>query len=193
MNEQEEKLIFQLKCGNESAYKHIFDHYYVTLCRVATVYVDDPFVAQNLVGDLLLYLWQKREQVEIHTSLRSYLLTAIRRRSINYMREAHVMRESSISDQIASTIITTAETNPLGQLIEKELEEKINFCVDQLPEECRTVFKMSRYEQLSYDAIAQKLGISKNTVGYHVSKALAALRVQLIDYLPALIVFWFKH
>jgi len=187
MNEQEENILSQLRAGNDNAYRYIFNHYYVSLCRVANFYVEDSFIAENIVGDLIFYLWQQHESLEIHTSLRAYLFTAIRRRSFNYLQEAHVIRETTLSDEIASTAYSTAEKTPLGTLIEKELEEKIASCVAQLPDECRAVFTLSRHEQLSYEAIAERLGISTNTVRYHIKNALATLRKQLKEYLPALI------
>jgi RNA polymerase sigma-70 factor (ECF subfamily) len=187
MNEQEENILSQLRAGNDNAYRYLFDHYYNSLCRVANFYVEDSFIAENLVGDLIFYLWQQHDSLDIHTSLRAYLFTAIRRRALNYLQEAHVTRETTLSDEIASTAYSTAEETPLGTLIEKELEEKIALYVAQLPDECRTVFTLSRNEQLSYEAIAERLGISTNTVRYHIKNALAALRKQLKEYLPVLI------
>lgn len=187
MDEQEENILSQLRAGNDSAYRYLFDQYYVSLCRVANFYVDDSFIAENIVGDLIFYLWQQHDSLEIHTSLRAYLFTAIRRRSLNYLQEAHVTRETTLSDEIASTAYSTAEDTPLGTLIEKELEEKIALCVKQLPDECRAVFILSRYEQLSYEVIAEQLGISTNTVRYHIKNALATLRKQLKEYLPVLV------
>ncbi len=188
MNEQEENILSQLRAGNDNAYRYLFDHYYVSLCRVANFYVKDSFIAENLVGDLIFYLWQQHDSLDIHTSFRAYLFTAIRRRSLNYLQEAHVTRETTLSDELASTAHFNAEETPLGSLIEKELEGKIASCVAQLPDECRAVFTLSRHEQLSYDAIAEQLGISSNTVRYHIKNALATLRKQLKEYLPVLVV-----
>jgi len=187
MNEQEENILSQLRAGSDKAYRYLFDHYYNSLCRVANFYVEDPFIAENLVGDLIFYLWQQHDSLDIHTSLRAYLFTAIRRRSLNYLQEAHVNRETTLSDEIASTAYSTTEETPLGTLIEKELEEKIATYMTQLPDECRTVFILSRNEQLSYEAIAERLGISTNTVRYHIKNALATLRKQLREYLPILV------
>lgn len=196
MKEQEDHILSQLKAGNDSAYRYLFDHYYVSLCRVANLYVEDSFVAENLVGDLILYLWEQHDALVIHTSLRAYLFTAIRHRALNYLQTSHVVRETTLSDEIASTALSISEETPLGTLIEKELDKQISSCVAQLPDECRAVFTLSRYEQLSYDAIAERLGISTNTVRYHIKNALATLRKQLSDYLPilvAVIVFTFTH
>jgi RNA polymerase sigma-70 factor (ECF subfamily) len=187
MNEQDITIISQLRKGDEDAYRYLFTHYYADLYKVAFLYVDNPFVAEDLVEDLILNLWQQRESLDIHTSLRAYLFTAIRRRSLNYLKEAHRTHEVALSEDIASSVFSETETNPLGKLVEKELEEKIALCVEQLPKECRTVFTLSRYKKLSYEVIAEQLGITINTVGYHISNALAILRKQLSEYLPALL------
>ena len=76
-----------------------------------------------------------------------------------------------------------SESSPLGVIIEKELENRINESIDHLPEECRNVFKLSRFENLSYDEISERLGISVNTVRYHIKNALATLRTNLREYL----------
>jgi RNA polymerase sigma-70 factor (ECF subfamily) len=193
MNELEENLLTQLRMGDDDAYRHLLDQYYVSLCRVANLYVEDSFIAENLVGDLILFLWQQRFSLEIHTSLRAYLFTAIRRRALNYLQEAHVTRETKLSDEIISTVYASIEENPLGTLIEKELEKEIESYVMQLPAECRAVFTLSRYEKLSYESIAERLNISVNTVHYHIKKALSILRKHLSDYLPILatIITWF--
>jgi RNA polymerase sigma-70 factor (ECF subfamily) len=193
MNELEENLLTQLRMGDDDAYRHLLDQYYVSLCRVANLYVEDSFIAENLVGDLILFLWQQRFSLEIHTSLRAYLFTAIRRRALNYLQEAHVTRETKLSDEIISTVYASIEENPLGTLIEKELEKEIESYVMQLPDECRAVFTLSRYEKLSYESIAERLNISVNTVHYHIKKALSILRKHLSDYLPILatIITWF--
>jgi len=193
MNKQEENLLTQLRTGDDDAYRQLLDQYYVSLCRVANFYVEDFFIAENLVGDLILFLWQQHDSLEIHTSLRAYLFTAIRRRALNYLQEAHVIRETKLSDEIVSIVYIAIEENPLGTLIEKELENEIELYVMQLPTECRNVFTMSRYEKLSYESIAERLNISVNTVHYHIKNALSTLRKHLSDYLPILvtIITWF--
>lgn len=186
MIEHEEYIIIQLKQGNDSAYRYLFDTYYVRLCRVAKLYTGDNYVSENLVGDLIFYLWENRETLNIHSSLSSYLFTSIRNRCLNYLQQSSVVHESrfpAFADDIAENITSMSESSPLGVIIEKELENRINESIDHLPEECRNVFKLSRFENLSYDEISERLGISVNTVRYHIKNALATLRTNLREYL----------
>jgi len=184
VNEKEEGLISQLKEGNEKAYRYLFDHYYVPLCRMANFYVGDTFVAENLVEDLLLHLWKKRESLIIRSSLRGYLYTSIRNRSLNYLKQANKTHETNLSFLLENVSdFESGEFSGLASLVEKELDEKIEDCVARLPDECRAVFRMSRYENMSYKEISDKQGISVNTVCYHIKNALAMLRKELKDYL----------
>lgn len=189
MLEHDEFIISQLKEGNESAYRYLFDKYYVRLCRVAKLYTGDSYVSENLVGDLIFYLWENKETIHIHTSLSSYLFTSIRNRSLNYLQQSNVVHESRFSTAVGlvENIIPETENSPLGMIIEKELESRISDSIEHLPVECRNVFKLSRNENLSYDEIAQQLGISVNTVRYHIKNALASLRTNLSEYLTLLL------
>lgn len=186
MIEHETYIISQLVEGKDSAYRHLYEHYYVRLCRVAKMYVGDAFVSENIVGDLIFYLWEHRETLEIHTSLSSYLFTAVRNRCFNYLQQASVTREtrlSTFSDELLDMGLQHSDSSPLGEIIENELEKHIDKSIANLPDECRTVFQMSRQNELSYEEISQLLGISVNTVRYHIKNALAKLRSNLKEYM----------
>ena len=182
-----------LKNGNEVAYKHLYDEYYTKLCRVANVYVRDTFVSENLVGDLIFNLWKKREELVIRESLNAYLFTSIRNRCYNYLSQAHVQRESSITQLQEDSLIFSmhSETDlPIGILIEKELQNVIDKAISQLPEQTKKVFELKRYEDLSYEDISSQLDISVNTVKYHIKSALKILREDLKDYMALIIVYF---
>ncbi len=186
MIEHEEFIITQLKEGNESAYRYLYDKYYVRLCRVAKLYTGDNYVSENLVGDLVFYLWENRENISIHSSLSSYLFTSIRNRCLNYLQQSSVVHEArlpSASTEMLENMSVEPESSPLGVIIEQELEQKINDSIEHLPVECRNVFKLSRFENLSYDEIAERLDISSNTVRYHIKNALSTLRTNLREYM----------
>lgn len=189
MTEQQDLLLKRLKQGAEEAYHHLFKKYYRRLCAIAQFYVNDSFVAENIVSDLFFYMWEHREDIEIN-SLDSYLLRSVRNRCLNYLQQAMVRYETELPPNFSELSHynegTITPDSPLEQLLEKELEEKIRTAVKKLPEECRTVFEMSRYQQSSYDEIAQKLGLSVNTVRYHMKNALSRLRDNLKDYLTLL-------
>ena len=195
MEHTETLIVEQLKTGNEDAYQYIYDRHYALLCHVANGYVKDQFLAETIVGDTIFHLWEIRETLEISVSIRSYLLRAVRNRCINYLNSEWEKREISFSslmpDEITDDKMTISDSHPLGTLLERELEEEIYKAIDKLPNECRRVFDKSRFEGKSYEEISQELGISVNTVKYHIKNALASLQTNLSKYLITLLLFFF--
>lgn len=193
MREDEQKIIQMLKQGKNSAYKYVYDHHYALLCAVAREYLKDNFLATNIVDDLIYHIWEKRETLEINTSLRSYLVRAVRNRCINHLNLEREKKELSFTsiDRHQKELIEHSESieYPLATLLEKELEKEIMQAVENLPEECRKVFRMSRWEEKRYEEIAQELGISVNTVKYHIKNALSRLAKELSKYLTVLFFF----
>jgi RNA polymerase sigma-70 factor (ECF subfamily) len=184
-----ENVLIKLKNGDEHAYKYLFDQYYTKLCRVANFYVKDTFISEDLVGDLIFALWENREKLDIHESLNSYLFTSIRNRCFNYLKQAHVKREISFVNVQETQLIYSIYSNndlPVGILIEKELENKIELSINNLPFQTKKVFELKRRDELSYEEISILLNISVNTVKYHMKSALQTLRVEFATYLISL-------
>ena len=185
-----ENILIRLKNGDEFAYKYLYDQYYSKLCRVATFYVKDTFISENLVGDLFFAIWENREKLDIIESLNSYLFTSIRNRCFNYLKQAHVQREVSFEKIKETQLIYSMHSEndlPVGILIEKELEEKIELSISKLPLQTKKVFQLKRRDELSYEEISTQLNISINTVKYHMKCALQSLRVELATYLISIL------
>ena len=187
MESTEALLVQQLKNGVDAAYKYLYDRHYQILCHVAAQYVKDDFLAETIVGDVIFHLWEVRETIEIKTSLRSYLMTCVRNRCMDYLKSQYHQREVSENNAALRDFpvlqYVKGDDYPLGRLLEKELEGEIMNAIDRLPEECRRVFSMSRFENRKYDEIANELKISVNTVKYHIKHALALLHEELGKYL----------
>ena len=187
MESTEALLVQQLKNGVDAAYKYLYDQHYQILCHVAAQYVKDDFLAETIVGDVIFHLWEVRETIEIDTSVRSYLMTCVRNRCIDYLKSQYHKREVAHSDtglrDFPVLQYVKDDDYPLGKLLEKELEDEIMNAINRLPEECRRVFNMSRFENRKYEEIAQELKISVNTVKYHIKHALALLHEDLGKYL----------
>ena len=187
MESTEALLVQQLKNGVDAAYKYLYDQHYQILCHVAAQYVKDDFLAETIVGDVIFHLWEVRETIEINTSVRSYLMTCVRNRCIDYLKSQYHKREVAHSDtglrDFPVLQYVKDDDYPLGKLLEKELEDEIMNAINRLPAECRRVFNMSRFENRKYEEIAQELKISVNTVKYHIKHALALLHEDLGKYL----------
>ena len=195
MESTESLIIEQLKQGNEEAYRYLYRYHYVSLCHVAKEYVGDEALAEHLVGDVIFHLWEVHEALDIHISLRSYLVRAVRNRCLDYLdsrKQKHEITFSELEDgDLLGERYIPADDYPLGTLLEKELDHEIRQAIGRLPEECRRVFLKSRFEEKKYEEIARELGISINTVKYHIKNALSLLCKELGEYLlPCLVLFY---
>lgn len=193
-----EKLIIEkLKQGDQKAFKYVFDRYYVLLCRFANQMLNDTSLAEEIVDDAIFYLWERRKEIEITYSIRAYLMRAVRNRCLNELNSLSHRAELNFSTYISPENMEFLETlfkdddHPLGTLLEHELEDELICCIESLPEECRRVFKKSRFEQKKYEEIAEELHISVNTVKYHIKNALAYINSHLADYLKIILAYIF--
>ena len=186
------QLIKKLREGDHHAYKFIFDHYYALMGAIAYEYVEDYYISQNIVEDVMMSIWEKREQLIISTSVKSYLLTSVHNKCIDYLRsrsrEAEVF---SLESEIGSSSCYIPDQEMFEQIVSSELEKKIEEIIQSMPEECKKVLLLSRYGNKSYAEIANELNISVNTVKYHIKKALSLFREELKDYLLTITALYF--
>ena len=193
----EKQIIERLKRGDERAFRYIYDRHYVLLCRFAEQLLNDLPLAEEVVDDVIFYLWEHRTEVEITYSLRAYLIRAVRNRCLNELNSLGNRIESRVSSlSVAENLefldaIFVEERTPLGHLLEQELEDELFRRIDELPSECKAVFKKSRFEGKKYEEIAEELHISVNTVKYHIKNALAYLQEKMGTYLKLLIIYIF--
>lgn len=191
MEQTEALIVEQLRQGKERAYKFLYDQHYQILCHVASQYVKDDFLAETIVGDVIFHLWDVRQSLDITTSIRSYLMQSVRNRCMDYLKSQYNQRELVMSSPglLDFPVINyiKGDDYPLGRLLEQELEGEIMKAIGRLPDECRRVFRLSRFEERKYEEIAKELNISVNTVKYHIKRALALLHEDLSKYLTAVI------
>lgn len=175
-------LIVSLQNGDKNAYKQLFIKYYSPLCEYASQYISDDD-SEELVQELMLFLWETRENLVIETSLKSYLFISTKHRCLNAIRKNQY--HERIHNQIYEKIKDQFE-DPDYYFV-NELTENIQKAIENLPETYRETFAMSRFGEKTNVQIAEKLGISVKTVEYRISQALKILRFKLKDYLPLLI------
>lgn len=175
--------ILKLRNGEERAWRALFDDFYPLMYQIAFQYTGDRSAAQSIVMEVLENLWDKRIGIEIKNSLRSYLLGAVRKRSVNYLKSFYIKNmkpmpsETFLGEEISDGSI------PLGKLLDDEFRSVVISAINSLPEDSRKVFELSRNIGLKYEDIAQELGISVNTVKYHMKQSLSILRSLLEKYL----------
>ena len=174
----------QLKKGSHSTYKELFTRWYEPLCNYAFSIVRDMDEAEDIVQKMFCKLWDNRENINIRTSVKSYLYRAVHTDCISRVQRVKTRAEQN---QHYSNVMPQVVNNTSERVKHKELESSISNAIGQLPPQCKKVFEMSRMQHLSYSEIAQELGISNNTVENHISKALKLLRANLKDFLMALL------
>lgn len=171
--------------ATDVVFETLFKSHFKELHSYANTLVRDDLVAEEIVQNLFFKLWEKQENLNIHTSLRAYLYRSTYNESLNYLRHQKVKLKYQ---QHSEYTMKDRVHNP-NQLEAKELERKLHSALNRLPEACRTIFQMSRFEDLKYREIADKLNISIKTVENQMGKALRILRIELIDFLPLIFLF----
>ena len=162
--------------GNSVVFKQVFITHYESLCRYAYSILKNAEEAEDVVQSMFVKIWEKRERLEVKHTIRSYLFKAVYHQCINLLEH----RTVKLKYQVHLTHEMYAETQ-LPETFQHELEENIVAAIKSLPDQCRIIFVMSRYDELRYAEIASHLNISVNTVENQISKALKILRVKLKD------------
>lgn len=170
--EQEKNLLQKLRQDDDSAFRVLFDAYYKYLTTIAYRYLKDGEKAKDFAQEAFVVLWNHRHDLDIKLGLKPYLRQVVVNKCLNHLR-----RENRIDFSENSEL--PEETTSIGvihQLEKDDLEKTIQMAVDSLPNRCRIIFCMSRYEEKSHKEISQELGISPKTVENQITIALKALR-----------------
>jgi RNA polymerase sigma-70 factor (ECF subfamily) len=163
------------------AYENAFKTHFQALHGYAYTIVKDDMMAEEMVQNVFFKLWKNREQLDIQQSLAGYLYRAVYNESLNYIKHQKVKAEyRKYAARNMNNPGSAADTLKM-----KELRKHLDEALQELPEKCRTIFQMSRFENLKYLEIANKLEISVKTVENQMGKALRVLRIRLADFLPA--------
>lgn len=171
---------------DEAAYYKLFNQFYTPLCVYAFRYIRSMQTREDIVQDVFLKLWNDRKSIQITSSIRTYLLVATKNHCLNYLQRKEL--ELTYEQKLINEFDEASCENELYSL--SELQEMIDRAIAKLPEKYRTVFEMSRFQNLTYREIAEQQDISIKTVEAHMSKALVILRSELKDYFIFLIIFY---
>ncbi|MFT4761659.1 MAG: RNA polymerase sigma-70 factor (ECF subfamily) [Paraglaciecola sp.] len=179
IDQTDKEILGLLPVNGDKAMELLFKKYYTFLCRVLIRVIPNENTAEDLAQDVLLDIWRKRDTINISVSLKAYLRRAARNKALNYIRDRKIRWEADENQpEMESTMIGA------NQILEaEELQQLINRSINQLPERCRLIFSLSRFEDMTYQEIADELTISIKTVENQISKALKLLRISLGKYL----------
>ena len=171
------ELMALLKSDSDKAIDILFRLHYAYMCKSIYRIIPNREKAEDIAQDVFYELWKKRETLEIKTSIRAYLKRAMTNKALNYIRDQR-MKFDSDEDH---PYIQNPQASSQQHLEAEELQKAINDAIKKLPERCRIVFSLSRFEELSYKEIAKNLDISVKTVENQISKALKLLRLAIAN------------
>lgn len=177
-------LLSKLQQGDKKAFNALFRKYYPTLCAYAHRFVDLED-AEEIVRDVMLWLWENREILLIESSLSQYLLKMIYHRALNRIAQKEVKyRADTLFYEKNQAMIYDVDFYQI-----EELTKRIHTAIAALPESYREAFIMHRFKDMSYKEIAELLNISTKTVDYRIQQALKLLRKELKEFLSLALIF----
>lgn len=185
-------IILKINAGDANAFKLLYTTYYVYLCAVSTKYVFDYEVAKEIVNDVYLTIWHKRESLEY--PIKTYLVRSVQNRSLNYLRSKQP--EEVPLSELDEYLLSFREEQinlghqPLASLENDEFEKLVEEAVKALPGKCRTIFTEYLYHHKSYEEIASLYHIAPSTVRVQIKIALSKLKDALKDFYPLFLILY---
>ncbi|MEI6575179.1 MAG: RNA polymerase sigma-70 factor [Bacteroidota bacterium] len=186
MDEPEKHLCERIRGGDKDAFEYVFKTYYGQLCGYARQIVLDPDASEEIIQELFFQLWQKKESLQVNTSLKSYLFRAVHNSCLNHIKHHKIRDAYSQNFKLENIDNSVSDSQNLEV---KELQMRITKAIELLPPERKKVFMMIRFEERKYKEVADILGISVKTVENQMGKAMQFLREALKDLIPLLLLF----
>lgn len=172
--------------NNNRDFDNLFREYYKSLRAYAYRYVNDLFIAEDIVQDVFIQVWDKREQLHKINSIRAYLFTSVFNKATTYINHKKIEEnyqkqklETSGLDFYYQQMVNCVSES----ILTLELEQQIRDAINEMAPQCRKVFLMSREQGLKNREIAEQLGVTVKAIENHMKKALTMLRIKLKDYL----------
>lgn len=187
LSNEESFILQRMMEGDEGAFKYFFDTYYDELCNFVNIYLRDKINSEDIVQNIFLYLWENKDSLPPDCSVRSYLYTASKNKSLNYLRN---LRNKN---RIIGTLIPQPElkyTDSADRFLEfEELNKIICDIIDRLPAQCKKVYLLSRDDDMTNREIAEKLGITVKTVENQISIAIRKIKDFIQPYHDKIFIF----
>ncbi|MGB3464597.1 MAG: RNA polymerase sigma-70 factor [Cyclobacteriaceae bacterium] len=169
-------IVARITAGDTSAFEDFFSIYYERLVNLATGILKDRTLAEEQVQEVFITIWERRKSLKANVKLLPYLITSVRNRCYNFMRDRQVAQKHI--DQIRQSYREQLLSYEYEE-VDEHLIDRLRQAIEELPEKCREVFKLSRFEGMSHKEISAKLQISAKTVERHITRAIKALKSQM--------------
>jgi len=180
-----DQVIRQLKQGDEQAFKTVYNEFYGTLLYVSRQYVPNKDESKDAVQNAFVKLWENKSMIKESANIRNFLFTIVKNNCLNHLKKQEVIYKAheSIKHHEMHLQYEALSRFSFDELEIKELKEKVNAAIEELPHHCQVVFKLKRFDQLKNREIAAQLGVSEKTIEAHMTKAMSMLRESLKWYL----------
>ena len=170
-----------IRSGDRLIFERLFRLHYTPLTSYARYILKNPTIAEEMVQEIFLKLWENHSAIIIGISVKAYLYRAVHNHCVNYIKNARInarLSEEAIREMRyhADLALQNFSEELLEKMVTTELEVKLNDAIEKLPPQCREIFQLSRKDDLSYIQIALKLGLSVNTIKTQIMRALERLR-----------------
>lgn len=177
--------------GDIDSFKYFFDKYYNDLCNFVHIYLHDQVLAEEVVQDIFVYFWENRQKLQISSSVKAFLYSASKYKSLNMLRDTH--NQKKIVERIGKTEQSHTQEQPASYIDTEEFRKILDAAIDQLSPKCREIFLLSKRQELSNREIAEQLGISVKTVENQMTIALKKLREYLVPYREKIFILFVLH
>jgi len=166
---------------HERVVEQLFADWFGKLYAYAFSMLREEAMAEEVVQNVFCRVWEKRDQLQVHTSLKAYLFRSVHHECMDGLRHRKTAKAHRSWLQRSAERVTAGDA--AGKVELEDLEKRLREALDGLPEQCRIVFGLSRFGELKYREIADQLGLSVKTVEAQMAKALKRLREKLVDFL----------
>ena len=177
--------------GDIDSFKYFFDRYYNDLCNFVYIYLHDQVLSEEIVQDIFVYFWENKGKLQINTSVKSFLFSASKFKSLNLLRDTANQKRIVKTIGKAEPLITQGQDD--SYIDTDEFKKILDAAIDQLAPKCREIFRLSKQEELSNKEIAERLGISVKTVENQMTIALKKLREYLMPFRGKIFLLFLFH
>ncbi|TSD64041.1 RNA polymerase sigma-70 factor [Inquilinus sp. KBS0705] len=183
-------VITLLKQGSEKVFEKVFKDHFKTLHSYAYTFLKDDELAEEVVQNVFCRIWERREQLKTDGSIKAYLYRSVHNECLNYIKHQKVKAGFQV---YYAAEMEQSEDNSSKKVMANELEKHIQKAMSELPQQCRIIFQMSRFDQLKYQQIADEMGLSIKTIENQMGKALKLMRLKLAEFLTLLFVLFISR
>lgn len=185
-----------IKNGDHSVIRWLYSEYYIGLCTYAFRFLKQKEEAEEIVQQTFYKLWEKKDTIQINESVAAYLFKSVKNNCLNHIKHQQIVnrfnQDTLQNIQESEELLTISQETGLSIYIAKEFEDKVFKTIENLPGQCRDIFKMSRFEGLKHSEIAEQKGITLNTVQKQISIALEKIKFALDTYISIFILLIVK-